>query len=133
MNLAYDYPVLGFFWTAMWLLLWVLWIFLVIRIIMDIFRDDGLNGWAKAGWLACVVVLPFIGVLVYVIARGKDMGRREHQHARARKQSFDAHIRRSAGTGPASEVEQLAKLSEIHARGDISDEEFRQVKELILR
>lgn len=74
MNLAYDYPLLGAFWTLLWIFLWVMWIFLLFRIFSDIFRDDSLNGWAKAGWSIFAVVLPFLGVFVYLIARGKGMG-----------------------------------------------------------
>ncbi|MFV8133120.1 SHOCT domain-containing protein [Streptomyces syringium] len=131
--LAYDYPVLGAFWTAVWIFLWVLWVLLLFRVIADVFRDDSLGGWVKAGWLVLVIGLPFLGVFVYVIARGKNMGRRERDHARAQQQAVDDYIRETAG-GPdyTSDVEALAKLSEIRARGDITDDEFRRAKEKIL-
>ncbi|WP_405764918.1 SHOCT domain-containing protein [Streptomyces sp. NBC_01538] len=134
MNLAYDYPVLGIFWTTMWIFLWILWFIMLFRIIGDIFRDDTLSGVGKTGWLIFVVVLPFLGVFVYVLARGKGMGERERRHAQARQQAFDEQIREAAGSGaqPRSEAEQLAKLSEIRAKGDISDDEFRRAKEKIL-
>jgi uncharacterized membrane protein len=133
MNLAYDYPVLGAFWTAMWVFLWVVWIVLLFRVIADIFRDDTLSGWAKAAWLVFVIILPFLGVFVYVIARGRSMGGRETQHARAKQNEVDAYIRETAaGARAPSEADQLAKLSEIRAKGDISDEEFRRAKEKIL-
>ncbi|MEW2119442.1 SHOCT domain-containing protein [Streptomyces sp. NPDC005474] len=134
MNLAYDYPVLGVFWTTMWIFLWILWFVMLFRIIGDIFRDDTLSGGGKTGWLIFVVVLPFLGVFVYVLARGKGMGERERRHAQARQQAFDEQIREAAGSGaqPQSEAEQLAKLSEIRAKGDISDDEFRRAKEKIL-
>src|SRR5262245_52324397 len=95
-NLAYDYPVLGVFLTALWVFLWVLWIFLLFRVVADIFRDDALTGWAKAGWLFFVVVLPFLGVFVYLVARGKGMGMREQRLADARQQDFDKYIRETA-------------------------------------
>ena len=134
MNLAYDYPVLGVFWTTMWIFLWILWFVMLCRIIGDIFRDDTLSGVGKTGWLVFVVVLPFLGVFVYVLARGKGMGERERRHAQARQQAFDEQIREAAGSGaqPQSEAEQLAKLSEIRSKGDISDDEFRRAKEKIL-
>ncbi|MBW8737948.1 MAG: SHOCT domain-containing protein [Streptomyces turgidiscabies] len=134
MNLAYDYPVLGVFWTTMWIFLWILWFVMLFRVIGDIFRDDTLSGVGKTGWLVFVVVLPFLGVFVYVLARGKGMGGRERRHAQARQQAFDDQIREAAGSGapPASEAEQLAKLSEIRSKGDISDDEFRRAKEKIL-
>lgn len=130
---AYDYPLLGAFWTVMWIFLWILWLILVFRIVVDIFRDDRLSGWGKAGWLLFVIVFPFLGVLVYVISRGRSMGEREQRHARAQQQALDSYIRETAGgAGRPSEVEELAKLSEIRTRGDISDEEFRRAKEKIL-
>ncbi|MET7526167.1 SHOCT domain-containing protein [Streptomyces sp900116325] len=133
MNLAYDYPLLGAFWTMLWIFLWVIWIFLLFRAFSDIFRDDSLNGWAKAGWSIFVVVLPFLGVFVYLMARGKGMGEREAHQARARQHAFDSYVRETAGTPKPSAVEELAKLSEIKARGDLTDEEFQRAKEKILR
>ncbi|UKY48056.1 SHOCT domain-containing protein [Streptomyces inhibens] len=131
--MAYDYPVLGAFWTMMWIFLWVLWFVLLFRIIVDIFRDDTMSGWAKAGWLVLVIALPFLGVFVYVLARGKGMGKREMEHAQAQQKALDTYVRETArGAGRTSEVDELAKLSEIRARGDISDEEFRRAKEKIL-
>ncbi|MDX2826407.1 SHOCT domain-containing protein [Streptomyces ipomoeae] len=132
-DLAYDYPVLGAFWMVMWIFLWVMWIFLLFRVIVDIFRDDSLGGAAKTGWLIFTIILPFLGVFVYVVARGKDMGKREQAHVRAQLDETDRYIHETVGAaGPASEAEQLAKLSEIRARGDISDEEFRRAKEKVL-
>ncbi|MGW1893193.1 SHOCT domain-containing protein [Streptomyces sp. NPDC002004] len=137
-NLAYDYPVLGAFWTAMWVFLWVLWIFLLFRIVFDIFRDDSMSGWAKAAWLLFVILLPFLGVLVYVIARGRSMGQREVEHAQAQKKAFDEYIRETAsgpaaGAGAASHVDELAKLSEMRTRGDITEEEFNKAKQKLLQ
>ncbi|MDN0197386.1 SHOCT domain-containing protein [Streptomyces sp. S.PNR 29] len=131
MNLAYDFPLLSAFWTVMWIFLWILWFVLLFRIILDIFRDDTLSGWGKAGWLVFVCLLPFLGVFVYVIARGKDMGRREVAQAREQQAAFDRYVRETAQGGGGS-VDELARLSEIRARGDITDEEFRRAKELVL-
>ncbi|MFI1970471.1 SHOCT domain-containing protein [Streptomyces cinnamoneus] len=131
--LAYDYPVLGAFWTILWIFLWVLWVILLFRVIADIFRDDDLGGWGKAGWLVFTVFLPFLGVFVYVLTRGKSMGKREIEHARAQRHATDQYIRETVGdvTGP-SPADEIAKLSEMRTRGDISDEEFRRAKEKIL-
>ncbi|MFI8996793.1 SHOCT domain-containing protein [Streptomyces sp. NPDC053542] len=133
-TLAYDYPLLGVFWTTLWLFMWVLWFFLLFRVIGDVFRDDRLNGWAKTGWILFVLVLPLIGVLVYVLARGRGMGRREVSRAQAQQEAFDEYVRRTAATSPyrTSQADELAKLSRIKERGDISDEEFRQAKNRIL-
>ncbi|MFD9395315.1 SHOCT domain-containing protein [Streptomyces sp. NPDC060000] len=132
--LAYDYPLLSAFWTMLVFFLWITWFVLLFRIIMDIFRDDELSGWAKAGWLVFCIVLPFLGVFVYVIARGKNMGRREIAQARDQQKAFDSYVRETAkGTdSPSSSVDELARLSEIRARGDITDEEFNRAKQLVL-
>jgi hypothetical protein len=130
--LAYDYPLLSVFWSMLLFFLWIMWFVLLFRIITDIFRDDGLSGWAKAGWLVFTILLPFLGVFVYVIARGKNMGRREITQARAQQEEFNAYIRQTAADGRTGSVDDLARLSEIRSRGDITDEEFRRAKELVL-
>ncbi|AJF68027.1 SHOCT domain-containing protein [Streptomyces vietnamensis] len=133
MYLAYDYPLLSMFWTMLWFFLWILWFILLFRIIGDIFRDDALGGWGKAGWMAFVILLPFLGVLVYVIARGKSMGRREIDHAREKQQAFDAYVRETAGGGSRpSRAEELHRLADLRTRGDISEEEFQRAKALVL-
>jgi hypothetical protein len=130
--LAYDYPLLGAFWTMLVFFLWIMWFILLFRIIADIFRDDTMNGWAKTGWLVLCIVLPFLGVFIYLIARGKSMGRREVAQARAQQEEFNAYIRQTAAGGRPSSIDELARLSEIHDRGAITDEEFRRAKELVL-
>ncbi|GGW68653.1 SHOCT domain-containing protein [Streptomyces xantholiticus] len=129
--LAYDFPLLSVFWTMLVFFLWVVWFVLLFRIVTDIFRDDALSGWAKTGWLITVLVLPFLGVFIYVITRGKNMGRREIAQARAQQEAFDSYVRQTAKAGPTS-VDELARLSDIRSRGDITDEEFRRAKELVL-
>ncbi|WP_030237765.1 SHOCT domain-containing protein [Streptomyces sp. NRRL S-455] len=131
-NLAYDFPVLGAFWAVMWFFLWIMWFVLLFRVVVDIFRDDDLSGWAKTGWLVFTIVLPFLGVFVYVIARGKDMGKREQRHAQAQQEQAERYIRETAGGAGTSKADELAKLSEIRARGDITDEEYRRAKEKVL-
>ncbi|MGG7575644.1 SHOCT domain-containing protein [Streptomyces sirii] len=130
--LAYDYPVLGAFWTVMWIFLWVLWLMVLFRVIVDIFRDHAMNGWAKAGWLIFVIILPFLGVLIYVMVRGQEMGKREIQHARQQQDSIDAYIRETATRGGTSHADELAKLATLKEKGDISEEEFQRAKDKIL-
>ncbi|MFJ7336218.1 PLDc N-terminal domain-containing protein [Streptomyces sp. NPDC101110] len=131
--LAYDYPLLSVFWSMLLFFLWIMWFILLFRVVVDIFRDDDLSGWAKTGWLVLTVLLPFLGVFVYVIARGKNMGRREMAQARAQQEAFDARIRQAAGTeGRSSSVDELARLSEIRQSGAITDDEYRRAKELVL-
>ncbi|MDI9885486.1 MULTISPECIES: SHOCT domain-containing protein [Streptomyces] len=128
--LAYDYPVLGAFWTVMWIFLWVVWLVLLFRVFVDIFRDHEMSGWAKAAWLIFMLLIPFLGVLVYVIVRGKDMGKREITHAQEQQEAFNAYIRQTAkGAGPGDE---LARLSELKAKGDLSEEEFQRAKDKLL-
>ena len=131
--LAYDYPVLGAFWTAMWVFLWVLWIFLLFRVVLDIFRDDSMSGWGKTGWLVFVILLPFLGVFVYVVARGTGMGRREQHHVEQQQKAFDSYIRKTAGTSEGdSHADQLARLAQLRSDGTLSEEEFQKAKERVL-
>ncbi|MEV5150612.1 SHOCT domain-containing protein [Streptomyces werraensis] len=132
--LAYDYPLLSALLTMLVFFLWIMWFILLFRVVVDIVRDDSLSGWAKTGWLVFTIVLPFLGVFVYVVARGRNMGSRELAQARAQQEALDSYIRETAkGAGErTSSVDELARLSEIKARGDISDDEFRRAKELVL-
>ncbi|MET9907732.1 PLD nuclease N-terminal domain-containing protein [Streptomyces sp. NPDC006476] len=131
--LAYDYPLLSVFWSMLWFFLWIMWFVLLFRVVVDIFRDHEMSGWGKAGWLVFVIVLPFLGVFVYVIARGKNMGHREIAQARAQQEAFDSYVRETARSGGgSSRVDDLAKLSEMRSRGDITDDDYRRAKELVL-
>ena len=117
-------PLLDVFLTMMWFFLWVLWFFLLFRVIMDIFRSRDLGGWGKAGWLAFVIILPFLGVFVYLIARGHKMADREVSQAQA------TYVHEAAqGNGTAGE---LTKLAGLHDHGVISDAEFQRGKEKVL-
>jgi Short C-terminal domain/Phospholipase_D-nuclease N-terminal len=127
---AYDYPVLGVFWSILVFFLWIMWFFLLFRVVADIFRSDDLGGWAKAAWLILVLLVPFLGVFVYVIARGDDMGRRDVAQAQAQDQAFQSYVRETAGSGGS--VDQLAKLADLRDRGVINDAEFEQQKAKLL-
>ncbi len=127
-----NYPLLDVFWTMLWLFLWILWIFLVIRIITDIFRSPDLSGWGKAGWTIFLIVLPFLGVLVYVIARGSTMHRREVHAAQANDQAFRQYVQTVATPNGASAADQLTKLAALRQQGVITDEEFAAQKARIL-
>ena len=127
--LAYDYPLLGFFWSLFMLFIWLAWILLVFRIVIDIFRDRNLSGVAKALWVLFVAFLPFLGVLLYLITRGNGMAQRELDQAVAQKEAFDQYVRSAAGSGTADE---LAKLADLKAQGVISDQEFEAQKAKLL-
>ncbi|MGW0753337.1 SHOCT domain-containing protein [Streptomyces sp. NPDC002587] len=132
LNLAesYDYPLLNAFWTMMIFFLWVLWFMLLFRVIGDIFRDDGLGGWGKAGWTVLVILVPFLGILIYLIARGRGMGERELMRAQQNEQAFRSYVRESAG--PTSHAEELSKLAALKNRGDITAAEYETAKAKVL-
>jgi ABC-type multidrug transport system fused ATPase/permease subunit len=128
---AQDYPLLNLFWTMFWLFIWILWIFLLIRIILDIFRSDDLGGWGKALWVIFIIILPFLGVLVYLIARGSGMHRRDARQAREADQAMRSYIQ-SAATTPASTAEELTKLASLRDQGVLSQAEFDTQKAKLL-
>ncbi|MFF6772157.1 SHOCT domain-containing protein [Streptomyces sp. NPDC012637] len=133
-----DYPLLNLFWTMLWFFLWIMWLFLLFKIITDIFRDHELSGWGKAGWLIFCILLPYLGVLVYVIARGKGMSRRDVKQAKDAEAAFQDYIRKTAGTpgaggtGQGSSADELARLADLRDRGAITDEEFERAKAKVL-
>ena len=106
--------------------------FLLFRVIIDIFRSHDLSGWGKAGWLIFVIVLPFLGVFIYLIARGKEMGQRDVQDAQARDQEFRAYVQDAAAGQNPSGADELAKLADLRDRGVISQSEFDEQKTKIL-
>ncbi len=124
-----SYPLLNVFWSIFVFFLWVLWIWLLIWIFIDIFRSRDLSGWAKALWVLFVVILPFLGVLIYLIARGGSMHERAEQQARQQDAAMRSYVQQAAGTSTA---DQLAKLADLRDRGVISAEEFEREKAKVL-
>jgi ABC-type multidrug transport system fused ATPase/permease subunit len=124
-----SYPLLNLFWTMLEFFLWVVWIWLLIWVFIDIFRSRDLSGWAKALWVLFVVIIPFLGVLVYLIARGGKMQERAEQQAYREDQTARSYIQEAAGTSTA---DQLAKLADLRDRGVISAEEFDREKAKVL-
>ncbi|MFD7258521.1 SHOCT domain-containing protein [Streptomyces sp. NPDC059874] len=129
-----DYPLLNLFWTMLWLFLWVMWFFLLFKVVTDIFRDHGMSGWAKAGWLVLVLLLPYLGVLVYLIARGPSMAERDAKQMKQSEEAFQAYVRKAAGSGAGGggSVDELHKLSALKDKGDLTQEEFDRAKQKIL-
>lgn len=130
-----DYPLLNLFWTMLYLFLWIAWLFLLFRIIFDIFRSRDLGGWGKAGWMILVFILPWLGALIYLIARGGSMHERDAQQARDSQAAMDAYISdrvKEVRPSAASPVDELAKLADLHKSGAISDEEFATMKAKVL-
>jgi uncharacterized membrane protein YcjF (UPF0283 family) len=129
--LAYTYPLLNIFWTMFMVFAFVLWIWLLIYIFMDIFRSHDIGGLTKAVWVIFIILLPLIGVLVYLIARGGKMQQRTVEQAKHQQQAFDDYVRKAAGSGGGT-ADELAKLAELRDRGTISDEEYQAQKAKIL-
>ncbi|MFG2988737.1 SHOCT domain-containing protein [Streptomyces sp. NPDC048257] len=128
-----DYPLLNIFWTMLYLFLWIMWFFLLFKIITDIFRDHSLSGWGKAGWLIFVLLLPFLGVFVYLIARGKSMGERDLKQVQENEAAFREYVQKTAGPGGGGgSAEELSKLSTLKEQGHITQEEFDRAKAKIL-
>ena len=127
---SYSYPLLGAFWTVLEIFLWVLWIWIVIMIMIDIFRSRDLSGWGKALWFLFVLLIPLIGVLVYLIVRGGSMHERAVQQAQQQDKEFRAYVQDAAGQ--QSSADQLAKLADLRDRGVITAGEFESQKAKIL-
>jgi uncharacterized membrane protein YcjF (UPF0283 family) len=124
MLIAADYPFLEVFWTILVFFSWVVWIWIVVTVLIDLFRRDDISGWGKAAWVVFVIVLPFLGVLVYLVAQHDGMRERSAKQAQADKQAFDQYVRGAAG-GPASEI---AKAKELLDSGAITQAEFDAIK-----
>jgi hypothetical protein len=129
--LAYDYPVLGVFWSMMIFFFWVAWIVLLFKVIGDIFRNHSIGGFSKALWLLFVIVVPWLGVLIYLLANGDDMGRRSIAKQQASQDSVDSYIRETAGSGAGS-ADDLTKLATLRDSGVLTDEEFASEKAKLL-
>ena len=129
--LAYDYPILGVFWTMLWFFLWIAWIVLLFRVIFDIFRSHDMGGLGKALWAIFVIVVPFLGVFVYLIARGHSMADRDVEQAQAQEAAFKSYVQDAAGSGGGT-ADELSKLADLKAQGVITDAEFEQQKAKLL-
>ena len=127
---SYSYPLLGAFWTIFEIFLWVLWIWILIYVFIDIFRSHDLSGWAKALWFIFVLFIPLIGVLVYLIARGGKMQERAVQQAQQQDQEARRYIQDVAGA--PNSADQLAKLADLRDRGVITADEFDREKAKVL-
>jgi ABC-type multidrug transport system fused ATPase/permease subunit len=127
---SYSYPVLGVFWTILMIFLWVIWFWILITIIIDIFRSHDLSGWVKALWFVFILFLPLIGVLVYLIARGGKMHERQVRQAQRQEEQLRSYVQEAAG--PQSSADQLAKLADLRDRGVITAAEFDREKAKIL-
>jgi hypothetical protein len=128
MVIAADYPFLDILGSMLIFFAWVIWFWMLIRVMMDVFRRHDLSGWGKAGWTLMLIVLPFLGVLIYLIAHGQDMGKRDLELARASRAEFDEHIKAVAGSGADGAASQISQAKSLLDSGAITRDEYESLK-----
>jgi hypothetical protein len=128
--LAYDYPLLGVFWSMLMFFLFFAWIVLLFRVFVDIFRAHDMGGFAKGLWCVFVILVPFLGVLIYLIVHGGDMTRRNIEDAQQSEAAFQAYVRNAAGS--SSTADELTRLAGLRDQGVLTDAEFQQQKAKLL-
>ena len=124
MPIAADYPFVDVLWSIIIFFAWVIWIWIAITVLADVFRRHDIGGWHKAAWIVFVIVIPFLGVLVYLIAEHDGMRERSVKQAESQKQAFDTYVRDAAG-GSAAEI---AKAKQLLDEGTITQAEFDAIK-----
>jgi hypothetical protein len=129
--LAYTYPLADLFGTMLGLFVFFIWFWLLIVVFGDIFRSQDLSGVAKMLWVVFVIILPFLGIFVYLIARGGKMHERAAAQAAQQQKAFDNYVKQTAGSG-SNPAEELEKLSDLRKQGTITDAEFEAQKQKIL-
>jgi len=129
---AYTYPLADLFGTMLGFFVLVIWIWLLIVVFSDIFRSSDLGGGAKALWVIFVIILPFLGIFVYLIARGGKMHERAARDAAQQQQAFDQYVQQTAATSGNTTADQLAKLADLKSQGVLSEDEFQAQKAKIL-
>jgi len=130
--LAADYPFLDLMWTMLIFFIWILWFWLLFTVFADVFRRHDISGWAKAAWLIFTILLPFLGVFVYLITQNTGMTERNLERARAQKAQFDDYVRQTAsesGGGATAEIERAKSLLD---SGAITQSEFDAIKQKAL-
>jgi hypothetical protein len=130
--LASNYPILDIFLTTLYFFLFIIWIWLLFMVFIDIFRSHDMGGWAKGLWVILIIVMPYLGVLVYLIARGGKMHERAAQQAALQQKAFDQYVKQTAGTPGESSADQLHKLAGLKDQGILTDAEFETEKAKIL-
>ncbi len=124
--LAYDYPLAGALWTMFVLFMWIIWFWLLISVFSDLFRDKETSGAKKALWAIFVIVLPYLGVFVYLLARGSGMAERSIAQQQAAQAQFDSYVRETAGSGGSAA--EIAHAKQLLDDGAINQEEFDALK-----
>jgi hypothetical protein len=127
MVLGAEWHVGQVFWSMLWFFLFFIWIWLLITVFADIFRSHDMGGVAKAMWVIFVILVPYLGVFVYLIARGHKMAEHARELAAANDAASRAYIQQAAGTGPTA-ADEIQRLAELRANGTLSEGEFQQAK-----
>jgi hypothetical protein len=128
MVLAADYPFLDILWTMIIFFAWVSWFWILVRVLADVYRRHDLSGWSKAGWTLLMIALPFAGVLIYLIAHGSEMGKRDVEQARATQAQFDDYVKSVAGGGGNGASAEIARAKGLLDSGAITQAEFDSLK-----
>jgi hypothetical protein len=130
MVIAADYPFLDLMWSMLFFFLWILWFWLLFTVFADIFRRHDLSGWGKAAWLIFTIVLPFLGVFVYLISQNEGMTKRNIERATAEQARLDEYVRETAGGGGAAA--EIDKAKQLLDSGAITQAEFEALKQKAL-
>jgi ABC-type multidrug transport system fused ATPase/permease subunit len=131
MTLAYDYPLLNLLLTMFWIFILFAWLMTLFRVLVDIFRSHDMSGVAKGLWLVFVIIMPILGVLIYVIARGTKMTEHAMEDAQARNAAFQSYVQSTAPT-TSSSADELARLAQLRDAGTLTPEEFAAAKAKVL-
>lgn len=129
---TWEIDLSGTFFSVLWFFLFFIWIWLLITIFADIFRSDDLSGWGKALWTVFVIFLPYLGVFVYLIVRGRKMGENAARQAAQQEAQMRSYVQSVAGSGGTSAADEIARLAELQKQGHITPEEFQQAKAKLL-
>ena len=129
--IAADYPFLDVLWTMFIFFAWVIWFWLLITVFSDLFRRHDLSGWGKTGWIILVIVLPYVGVFIYILAEHDGMAQRTNAMAQAQQQQFDSYVKDVAST-PSDPAAQIANAKQLLDSGAITQEEFDALKKKAL-
>jgi|SRR5436190_9515608 len=128
--LAADYPFLDVMWTMIIFFLWVIWFWILITVFIDIFRRHDISGLGKTAWVVFTILLPFLGVFIYLITQGDHMAKRNAEQAQAQQAQFDDYVRQAAGGGGAAD--EIAKAKQLLDSGAISQADFDAIKQKAL-
>jgi hypothetical protein len=126
--LVADYTFLDFFWSMFVIFIWIMWFWLLFTVWFDIFRRDDISGWSKTLWLLFTIVLPFLGVFIYLITQNDDMTKRTLARNRRDRRELDEYKQRTAPSGAGSAAEEIARGKELLDRGVITQDEFDVLK-----